>query len=550
MRFIPVSVDVIIVATLFASVRRAGNFEFRLDRIKNILIRWALLQLLFIGDTVLDAAVSVAGNYPTYFERRLKGSDKSAIAPSSVTTSTTNLSLTAASTEVSTSTSSLNDGASMAATVISAMVGGASGIFQKVLESAVQQQQQQQGGVSQPASGVPKIVAVDGEEEIVPVAPSYPPAEGQHHMKLRERGRGSQRSSSVQPTQASNQSAFRRSKGQDQDQNPFEVGDDESVKASGVESETSHTRGNSSNPWGGSTDNVNGNLTSIRSLNTSRNNLASEPSRPVPPRPATSAGRSAENSVSPAAPPSLQLKPTGNTASLSAREAEIERREAELRHREARLAEKESNLSDYNPPNWPPCRPLVYHDIQNDIPEGGRWLVKRLYMGFYLSSVAYLMNFVAAFALLVVKAESAGGTFGLALVIFLVGIPVSSGVKHDRSISFFLFFFNYGFHLAVSALLSVGIPGWGGAGVIYTLAQIGSNPGAGILCAIASGLLIFEVVYGVWQMKAVSGYYRSKGLTAEQAKQQAISGVASSNIGREFAGAALRSQMAPDASRR
>ncbi|KAJ3211415.1 Secretory carrier-associated membrane protein 5 [Dinochytrium kinnereticum] len=241
---------------------------------------------------------------------------------------------------------------------------------------------------------------------------------------------------------------------------------------------------------------------------------------------------------------------SGNTSSLSSREAEIERREAELRHREAKLAEKESQLGDHHPPNWPPCKPMVYHDIQNDIPETGRWLVKRLYMAWYLSCAAYLANFAAAFALLVVKAENAGGTFGLALVIFLVGIPVSSGVKHDRSISFFLFFFNFGFHLAVSALLAVGIPGWGGAGIIYCLSQIGSNPGAGILCAIASSLLIFEVVYGVWQIKAVSAYYRSKGLTAEQAKQQAINGVASSGFGRELAGAAVRSSMAPDAARR
>jgi hypothetical protein len=66
------------------------------------------------------------------------------------------------------------------------------------------------------------------------------------------------------------------------------------------------------------------------------------------------------------------------------------------------------------------------------------------------------------------------------------------------------------------------------------------------MCAISSALLIFEVVYGLWQIKAVSGYYRSKGMTAEQAKQQALQGVAQSGFGRELAGAALKSSMAPD----
>ncbi|KAI9355953.1 scamp family-domain-containing protein, partial [Zopfochytrium polystomum] len=233
----------------------------------------------------------------------------------------------------------------------------------------------------------------------------------------------------------------------------------------------------------------------------------------------------------------------------AAREAELERREQELKAREARLKEREKEVGGYHPPNFPPFKPLVYHDIQNDIPEAGRWLVKRLFMAWWLSTATYVINFCAAFGLLIAKAESGGGTFGLALVIMLVGTPVSfvfwyqpvyNGVKRDRSISFFLFFFNYGFHLAFSALLAIGIPGWGGAGVIYTLQQLGSNIGVGILCAIASTLLIFEVVYGLWQMKAVSGYYRSKGLTAQQAKEQAIQGVAASGIGRELAGAAIK----------
>ncbi|KAJ3307942.1 hypothetical protein HDU76_004233, partial [Blyttiomyces sp. JEL0837] len=219
------------------------------------------------------------------------------------------------------------------------------------------------------------------------------------------------------------------------------------------------------------------------------------------------------------------------------------------------LAERENQLGDYHPPNWPPFKPVIYHDIQNDIPEGGRWLVKRLYMAWWLSCVAYLANFCAAFGLLINKAESAGGTFGLALMILLVGVPVSfvfwyqpiyAGIKRDRSVSFFLFFFNYGFHLAFSLLLCIGIPGWGGAGIIYSLEQLGSNPAVGILCAIASGLLIFEIVFGLWQIKAVSQYYRSKGLTAAQAKEQAIQGVASSGFGRELAGSAIKSSLAPD----
>lgn len=260
----------------------------------------------------------------------------------------------------------------------------------------------------------------------------------------------------------------------------------------------------------------------------------------------------------------------------TAKEIELERREAALRAKEIevlkvpcsnntqaspyihahppfieKLADREKNAGSYKAPNFPKCRPVVYHDIEADIPEGGKWLVKRLYFCWWLAMTTYLVNLAACLALLIVKADSAGGNFGLSLVYFLVGTPVSwnfwyqaiyNGVKHDRSVSFFLFFFNYGFHIAFSGLLAVGIPGWGGAGIIYTIATIGSDVGCGIVCGIASGLLCFEVVYGLWSVKNASVYYRSKGMSVDAAKREAAQGVASSGIGRELAAGAVKSQ--------
>ncbi len=90
------------------------------------------------------------------------------------------------------------------------------------------------------------------------------------------------------------------------------------------------------------------------------------------------------------------------------------------------------------------------------------------------------MNCLACFAVLVapatqdgaVKVENSGATFGISLLIMLVGIPVSfvfwyrslyKGVKFDRSMQFFLFFFNFVCHLGAMILLCIGIPGWGGS---------------------------------------------------------------------------------------
>ncbi|TPX67052.1 hypothetical protein SpCBS45565_g04006 [Spizellomyces sp. 'palustris'] len=240
-------------------------------------------------------------------------------------------------------------------------------------------------------------------------------------------------------------------------------------------------------------------------------------------------------------------------AGKSIRELDLEKREAEVRLKEAQIAEREKQLNAFQIPNWPKFRPMIYHDIEKDIPEGGRWLVKRVYWAWYLAVLVYFVNAIAAFSLLVTKGEAGGATFGLALIIFLIGTPVSfvfwyrplyNGVKQDSSISFFFFYFNYGFHLGVAALFAVGIPGWGGCGVILALSQLGKNVPSGVLCAISAGLFIFECVYGLWQIKNATVYFRSKGMSAQQARNQAVAGFAGSKVGKELAGQAVKTAVA------
>ncbi len=57
--------------------------------------------------------------------------------------------------------------------------------------------------------------------------------------------------------------------------------------------------------------------------------------------------------------------------------------------------------------------------------------------------------------------------------------------------------------MAVSAAISIGMPGWGGAGVIYSLSAFGENAAVGILSSVTSAFLIFEVVFGLWQIKVL-----------------------------------------------
>ncbi|KAJ3006612.1 hypothetical protein HKX48_009554 [Thoreauomyces humboldtii] len=319
------------------------------------------------------------------------------------------------------------------------------------------------------------------------------------------------------------------------------------------------------NPWGngaGPTQAAN------RNWGNSQSNSNDPPI--VTPSPAATHGRSntGSSSITPAAlanrykqDPHAGITAVGSSsgpAGTANREVELQRREADVAIREARLKDRERAVGTFDKPNWPSCYPLVYHDIEKEIPVRGRWLVKRVYLGWMLAVLVYFVNCIAAFCLLVTNASSGGVTFGVSLLILLVGTPVSfvfwyrplyKAVRADSSAGFFFFWFNYGCHLAVAVLLAVGIPGWGGVGIILTLAQFKNNTGVAVIGCISSALLIFEVFYGTWQIKSASAYFRSRGMSAEQAQTEAVVGFTSSKAGRDLAGTAVKTAVANEVRR-
>ena len=133
---------------------------------------------------------------------------------------------------------------------------------------------------------------------------------------------------------------------------------------------------------------------------------------------------------------------------------QLERQQAELEQREKRLAERERELrnshqglpreKNFPPlPQWFPCRPCLYQDINVEIPGEFQIWVRYLYYlwlsktnplshlffhRFLIVSSAYVgtlaLNIVAALANLLV--DSSGiATFGLAIFYFILFTPAS-----------------------------------------------------------------------------------------------------------------------------
>lgn len=73
---------------------------------------------------------------------------------------------------------------------------------------------------------------------------------------------------------------------------------------------------------------------------------------------------------------------------LSHREAEIKQREKQLEERQQELQNLQRTTVTGTPApikNWPPCSPILYHDIEAEIPVGLQRTVKRAYQA-YLAS--------------------------------------------------------------------------------------------------------------------------------------------------------------------
>ena len=157
-------------------------------------------------------------------------------------------------------------------------------------------------------------------------------------------------------------------------------------------------------------------------------------------------------------------------ASASARERDLERREARIRQQEELL---ESQMARLKRKNWPPFKPILYHDINAEIPPINRSMVRVAYVAWLLTATGYVTNW---FLLTLMFFGASGAGFSdwfFASVFMLSGVPLSFWAWYlglyavsqnvDRP-GFFLtaayarFFINFGFHLLMAAWMIMGLP--------------------------------------------------------------------------------------------
>ncbi|EDQ84443.1 uncharacterized protein MONBRDRAFT_34705 [Monosiga brevicollis MX1] len=278
--------------------------------------------------------------------------------------------------------------------------------------------------------------------------------------------------------------------------------------------------------------------------------------RPAPPQPADEDVPSwmrdepaSPATASAAAAPAAAAAP--DQAQNASKNKPVTQREVEYAERErlARLQEKGS-ARDPNFPNFPQwmrnslIKPCFHLDIKTEIPVLGQRITRISYYAWLLLLLTVFWNMICMLAALAGHAKNKGQSAGLSVAYLFICGPAGymcwfqtlyTAFRKDSSLRFGWFFLVMGCQAIISIIFSIGIPGWGSAGVWVSIETIDDNAAAGILSFTGAGLWIFNSLLHVYILRRVLKAYRMAGYTTDDMQREAVVGVASNQTVRKAA---------------
>ncbi|KAJ3416600.1 hypothetical protein HDV05_000882 [Chytridiales sp. JEL 0842] len=166
------------------------------------------------------------------------------------------------------------------------------------------------------------------------------------------------------------------------------------------------------------------------------------------------------------------------------KEEELRRREAELMERERQLLQQAAIANQPRVPNFPWIWPLMFHNIELDIPDKAKNIQLWMYRSFLLLGALLIVNAIACFAVMISHPTGMTTTakdFGVSVVygfgimtssFFLWYRPVYNAFMKESSMLFYFYFLFGGLHVLYYCYMALGIPGSGSAGFIMALSVI------------------------------------------------------------------------------
>ncbi|KAE8210408.1 hypothetical protein CF327_g5713 [Tilletia walkeri] len=255
-------------------------------------------------------------------------------------------------------------------------------------------------------------------------------------------------------------------------------------------------------------------------------------------------------------------KATGNSAQNVNKMEELARRERELEQRERDLNARAAHIQRHGRNNFPPFYPMLYHDIDAEIPPDSRPLVATVFKLWLLLVLSLIVNLVATVFLLVQSAPD-GGKDMISGIVYLPVItaasfmlwyrPMYNAYMKESSVFYYMYFVLYALQIraigqadrfrtdayisisgfsrtqtaadftviAYSAYMVLGIPATGSAGLINTIQSFqGGRLIAAILGTIATVGFAVQGLGNLWFYRITWNHNHEQGHTFAQAKQE------------------------------
>ena len=222
---------------------------------------------------------------------------------------------------------------------------------------------------------------------------------------------------------------------------------------------------------------------------------------------------------------------------------------ASVDERERRRKERQAAFQGPHPPNWPRCRPMIYHSIADEIEVPLQRTVRALYYSWFYLIVCCAMNCIACLLLLTSGASiNAGSDFGWSILYLFLLPPASfllwyrpcyNAFMKDSSMYFYLYFIFNGFHIVFLIYMLIGLTGTGCAGFVNMIA-LGSYRDSNGDAKIGE-IAIFAVALVLWGICLaidltlffrIRLHYRRRGHSFQEARSQALTRAANSDAGR------------------
>lgn len=250
---------------------------------------------------------------------------------------------------------------------------------------------------------------------------------------------------------------------------------------------------------------------------------------------------------------------SNGTKKPTATELELSQREAEIREREKMLEQRQGELRNFQRTtgpgtstpikNWPPCSPILYHDIDAEIPVALQSTVRRAYRAYLLFCATVLYNFLCLTLAFAEDVDILAWIFGG--IYIATGVPgafilwygrLYNAASYDRAVTFMCFFLGNALHIGFCIWASIPVPlsvadtDSSFTGMIEVFDKFDKATWLGVLYLIGFVLWVSNAVFSIYVWQAAMRDFRGRGGPQQlQSQAQAAAGravIASATTGR------------------